>query len=181
MKGGRKKPRIEYVRALLENGSLQITKDRCVDLLTEWITLSWSPDRQNHREGVPDDVSDSMLYAVYPLSQLFVPPEERPKPGTIEWRRAEDDREREASIHAGRRLKRRTKRRDVPHMRWPTIRGFFRRKIAAQVSPRSPRACASWSFFGRRQRREACHRSAGRYLELHRRPRELKDSNLQTT
>src|SRR5688572_33053614 len=36
-------------------------KDRkqfCMDLLTEWVTLSWSPDRQTHREGVPDDVTD---------------------------------------------------------------------------------------------------------------------------
>jgi terminase large subunit-like protein len=106
IKGGRKKPRIEYMRALLENGNLKIVRDKCTDLLTEWITLSWSPDRQNHREGVPDDVSDGTLYAVFPLSQLFVAPDERPRPGTPEWVKAQDDREREAATRAGRRLKR---------------------------------------------------------------------------
>jgi hypothetical protein len=106
-KGARKKPRIEYFRSLLENSSLKIRREHCVDLLTEWVTLSWSPDRQTHRQGVPDDVTDAALHAVFPLSQLHVPPPLRPRPGSDEWRAEQERRELDASIRQGRRIKQR--------------------------------------------------------------------------
>jgi len=110
-KGARKKPRIEYLRSLLENGNLKMRREHCVDLLTEWITLSWSKDRQTHREGVPDDVTDAVLHSVYPLSQLYVPPPTRPKPGSEQWRAEQEKRELEASIRQGRRIKQHQQRR----------------------------------------------------------------------
>jgi hypothetical protein len=109
---GRKKVRIEYVRSLLERKRLKIRPDACAALLTEWTALPWSDDRQVHREGYVDDVTDAGLMAIMPLSQLFVPtPKKKPAYGSEEWRRAEDRREYEAAVRQGKRIKRREKKR----------------------------------------------------------------------
>lgn len=101
---GRKKPRIEYARTLLENGSLQVRPERCPDLLQEWSGLPWSEDRQTHREGFHDDVSDAVLAAVNALSQRFVPPPpKRPVPGTPEWAAFVAKRERALAGRSGKR------------------------------------------------------------------------------
>jgi hypothetical protein len=109
-KKGKKKPRIEYVRALLKSGSLKIRPEFCADVLTEWTALPWSEDRQTHREGFVDDVSDSVLYAVWPLSQRFVPGKRpRPQPGTAEARKQQEDEEFNRSQRKGKRLVRKIK------------------------------------------------------------------------
>lgn len=104
----RKKPRIEYVRALLHTGSLQIRPEHCGDVLAEWLALPWSKDKQSHREGFVDDVADAVLMAVNPLSQRFVPqPPPRPKPGEEGYDAYREKLEKDAAIRAGRRLVRR--------------------------------------------------------------------------
>lgn len=105
---GRKKPRIEYMRALIKTGALQIRPEHCADVLSEWSALPWSEDRQSHREGFVDDVSDAVLGAVNQLSQLFVPaPPPRPKPGDPGYDAHQERLEHAAAVRAGRRIVRR--------------------------------------------------------------------------
>lgn len=104
----RKKPRIEYMRALIKTGALQIRGDHCADLLQEWSALPWSEDRQTHREGFYDDVSDAALGCVNHLSQLFVPaPPPRPKPGEQGFDAYQERLEKAAAVRAGKRMLRR--------------------------------------------------------------------------
>lgn len=113
---GRKKPRIEYMRSLLDTGHLKVRPETCGELLTEWSALVWDDTRQLHREGFVDDVSDSALMAVNPLSQLFVPPKALPPaPGTAAHREAQDRHELEQAIRAGKRIVR--KQRPSHHKR----------------------------------------------------------------
>jgi hypothetical protein len=113
---GRKKPRIEYMRSLLDTGHLKVRPETCGELLTEWSALVWDDTRQLHREGFVDDVSDSALMAVNPLSQLYVPPKGLPPaPGTAAHREAQDRRELEQAIRAGKRIAR--KQRPAHHRR----------------------------------------------------------------
>lgn len=105
---GRKKPRIEYVRALLHTGALQIRQEHCGELLSEWSALPWSEDKQSHREGYVDDVTDAALMAINPLSQRFVPAKSpRPKPGDADYAAYQEKLEKAAAVRAGRRLVRR--------------------------------------------------------------------------
>lgn len=108
---GRKKPRIEYVRALLATGALQVRPEHCADVIAEWSALPWSEDRQSHREGFVDDVSDALLMAVNPLSQRFLPQRPpRPKPGEAGWEELVESREKAAAVRMGKRIMRRTRR-----------------------------------------------------------------------
>jgi hypothetical protein len=108
---GLKKPRIEYVRSLLDRRKLWIVRDRCLDLLTEWQALPWDEERLSHREGFYDDVSDAALMALWPLSQRFVPRRPPPpKPGTAEFRKLEAEREHAAALRQGQRVRRRQRR-----------------------------------------------------------------------
>jgi hypothetical protein len=105
---GRKKPRIEYVRALIKTGSLKLRRQHCTEVLTEWTALPWSEDKQTHREGFVDDVTDALLMAVNPLSQRFVPKATaRPKPGEPGFDRYQEELEKAAAIRRGRRIVRR--------------------------------------------------------------------------
>lgn len=104
----RKKPRIEYLRALIKTLALQIRPEHCADVLSEWSALPWSEDRQSHREGFVDDVADAVLGAVNQLSQLFVPaPPPRPKPGEPGWDAYQERLEHAAAVRAGKRIVRR--------------------------------------------------------------------------
>jgi hypothetical protein len=108
---GRKKPRIEYLRAVIKQGSLRIRPEHCAEVLAEWSALPWSEDRQVHREGFVDDVADAVLMAVGPLSQRFVPAKAaRPKPGEPGYERHQEDLEKAAAVRAGRRILRRKRR-----------------------------------------------------------------------
>jgi hypothetical protein len=101
----RKKPRIEYVRALIKIGSLKLRPEHCAEVVSEWTALPWSEDRQSHREGFVDDVSDALLMAVNPLSQRFVPRGPvRPKPGDPGFDRYQESLEKAAAIRRGRRI-----------------------------------------------------------------------------
>lgn len=123
---GEKKPRIEYVRALMKTGSLKIRVDHCAQALTEWSALPWSEDRQTHREGFVDDVADAVLMAVNPLSQRFIPRGAlRPKPGDPDFERYQADLEKRAAIRKGKRIVRRK-------------RGSWARSPAVVVPLRSP-------------------------------------------
>ena len=108
---GRKKPRIEYVRALLKTGALKLRTEHCADVIAEWSALPWSLDKQTHREGFVDDVADALLMAVNPLSQRFVPQKPpRPKPGELGYDELQERREKAAAVRAGRRIVRRKRR-----------------------------------------------------------------------
>ena len=107
----RKKPRIEYKRALIKTGALQIRRDHCADYLSEMSALPWSEDRQTHREGFVDDVTDAVLGAVNQLSQLFVPAAPpRPKPGDAGYEAHCERLEKAAAVRAGKRILRRKRR-----------------------------------------------------------------------
>lgn len=110
---GRKKPRIEYVRTVLQSGALLIRPDRCAALLQEWEGLPWSEDRQTHREGFHDDVSDAALAAINALSQRFSPAKPgRPKRGTPEYDAwiAKRERELAGNSRSGKRRRKRSTR-----------------------------------------------------------------------
>jgi hypothetical protein len=108
---GRKKPRIEYLRALITRRWLKVRREHCADVLTEWSALPWSEDRQSHREGFVDDVADATLGAVNQLSQLFVPaPPPRPKPGEQGYEAYCERLEKAAAVRAGKRMLRRKRR-----------------------------------------------------------------------
>lgn len=101
----RKKPRIEYVRALLKIGSLKLRPEYCAEVVNEWTALPWSEDRQTHREGFVDDVSDALLMAVNPLSQRFMPRGPvRPKPGDPGFERYQEGLEKAAAVRRGKRI-----------------------------------------------------------------------------
>lgn len=107
----RKKPRIEYLRALIKTFALRIRREHCADVLGEWSALPWSEDRQSHREGFVDDVADAVLGAVNQLSQLFVAaPPPRPKPGEAGYDAYTERLEKAAAVRAGKRILRRRKR-----------------------------------------------------------------------
>jgi hypothetical protein len=107
----RKKPRIEYVRALLKTGSLKLRPEHCADVIAEWSALPWSEDRQSHREGFVDDVSDALLMAVNPLSQRFQPKAPpRAKPGERGYAELLEAREKAAAVRAGRRIVKRKRK-----------------------------------------------------------------------
>jgi hypothetical protein len=107
---GRKKPRIEYMRALLRTGALKLRPEYCAEVVSEWSALPWSEDRQSHREGFVDDVTDALLMAVNPLSQRFTPKAPaRPRPGDPGFDRYEEQLEKAAAIRKGRRIVRRRK------------------------------------------------------------------------
>jgi hypothetical protein len=102
---GLKKPRIEYVRALLQTGALKLRPEHCAQVIGEWSSLPWSEDRQSHREGFVDDVADAVLMAVNPLSQRFLPRGPvRPRPGDPGFERYQEDLEKAAAIRKGRRI-----------------------------------------------------------------------------
>jgi hypothetical protein len=104
----RKKPRIEYVRALIRTGALKLRPEFTADVVTEWSALPWSEDRQNHREGFVDDVADALLMAANPLSQRFMPAGSvRPRPGDPGFDRYQEQLEKQAAIRRGRRIVRR--------------------------------------------------------------------------
>lgn len=116
----RKKHRIEYVRALIRTGALKLRPEYCAALLTEWTALPWSEDRQTHREGFVDDVSDALLMAANPLSQRFVPRDPaRPRPGQPGWERYQEKLEKEAAVRSGRRIVRRKRARLALVPAWP--------------------------------------------------------------
>lgn len=107
-KKGLKKPRIEYLRALIQSGAFKIRPDFCADVLAEWSALPWDEERLKHREGYVDDVSDAVLMACWPLSQRFIPGKRpRPAPGTAEARKMAEDEEFERSQRKGKRIVRR--------------------------------------------------------------------------
>lgn len=102
---GRKKPRIEYLRSLLQSRHLKVRPEFCQDLLVEWSALPWSEDRQSHRDGFVDDVSDAALMAVMPLSQHQAETDApKPLPGTPEALKAQDDWELQQAMRQGRRM-----------------------------------------------------------------------------
>lgn len=108
----RKKPRIEYVRALIRTGSLKLVVETTGELVREWSALPWSEDRQTHREGFVDDVADALLMAANPLSQRFVPQGPvRPRPGDPGYDRYQESLEKQAAIRQGRRIVRRKRTR----------------------------------------------------------------------
>lgn len=105
---GRKKPRIEYTRAVLHTGALKIRPEWCGELLAEWSALPWSEDKQTHREGYVDDVTDAAIGAISQLSQRFVPAKSpRPKPGDADYADYAEKLEKAAAVRAGRRIVRR--------------------------------------------------------------------------
>lgn len=109
---GAKKPRIEYLRSLIENSSLKITSGTCQELLNEWSALVWDEDRTKHREGFVDECSDATLMAVMPLNQLFIqgkPPP--PETGSQAEQDAIEEREWQISQRIGRRRAARRRKR----------------------------------------------------------------------
>lgn len=111
---GRKKPRIEYLRALLRTGALKLRPEHCAEVIGEWTALPWSEDKQSHREGFVDDVTDALLMAVNPLSQRFVPAKPvRPRPGDPGFDRYQEELEKAAAIRRGRRIVRKRTLRSV--------------------------------------------------------------------
>lgn len=92
--GGEKRPRIEYTRALLQDGTLQLHAERCSDTIGEMSVLPWGIDKKTgqsdgkHREGFCDEGIDSLLIAALPLTQKYAE-EAKPIPeqGTEEHER----------------------------------------------------------------------------------------------
>lgn len=120
---GFKKPRIEYVRALIRTGALKLRPEWCAQVVAEWSSLPWSEDRQTHREGFVDDVTDALLMAVNPLSQRFLPARSlRPRPGDAGYERHQEQLEKAATVRQGRRIvRRRSTRQELESDVWEPL------------------------------------------------------------
>lgn len=93
--GGEKRPRIEYVRALLKSGNVRAHAQDAIDLIGDWQSLPWGYKRTvdvdgnqymtkvGHKEGFVDECADAVMNALMMFSQQFIArlDKEPPKPG----------------------------------------------------------------------------------------------------
>jgi hypothetical protein len=56
--------RIEQVRTALDSRTLKGSAGRCGQILEEWKGLPWNLERNDHREGYVDEISDALQYAL---------------------------------------------------------------------------------------------------------------------
>jgi hypothetical protein len=56
--------RIEQVRTMLDGRTLRGSSGKCGQLLEEWLGLPWNLERNDHREGFVDEVTDALQYAL---------------------------------------------------------------------------------------------------------------------
>jgi hypothetical protein len=107
----RKLPLIRDLKAVLRNGKLKLHPTRCRDGIAQLRRMVWNDERDSHREGIPDEAIDPMLWALFELRKLaLVKPGKAPRPTedekvaleeALENKRAERNAERMKRLSAG--------------------------------------------------------------------------------
>lgn len=106
--GGEKRPNIQFVRSLLQQGNLVAHAQECADLIGDWQVLPWGytktrdadgnefRHKSGHREGWIDECADALMKGAIMFSQRYQERiEEDPPLGTDARQQLEDERERE--------------------------------------------------------------------------------------
>lgn len=88
--GGEKRPRIEYVRGLMQGGNLKAHAEHAQELIGEWTTLPWghhkvTKKKIGHREGYVDENCDALLSGILMHSQKWAEKLKKPEKGTPEY------------------------------------------------------------------------------------------------
>lgn len=82
----RKLPLIRDLKAVLRSGKAKLHPTRCRELIVELKGMVWNEDRDSHQDGIPDEVIDSSLWAVFELRKLaVVPPPKKQRLNAEEW------------------------------------------------------------------------------------------------
>lgn len=82
----RKLPLIRDLKAILRSGRGKLHPFRCRELIVELKGMVWNEERDSHQDGIPDEVIDASLWAVFELRKLaVVKPTKAPKPTPDEW------------------------------------------------------------------------------------------------
>jgi len=82
----RKLPLIRDLKAVLRNGKAKLHPTRARELIQELRAMVWNEERDSHQDGIPDEVIDASLWAVFELRKLaVVKPQKAPKPNAEEW------------------------------------------------------------------------------------------------
>lgn len=87
----KKLPLIRDLKAVLRNGKAKLHPLRCRELIVELKAMVWNEDGDSHQDGIPDEVIDASLWAVFELKKLAVVRPERPaKPSPEEWEQLQE-------------------------------------------------------------------------------------------
>lgn len=82
----KKLPLIRDLKAVLRNGKAKLHPLKCRELRVELKAMVWNEERDSHQEGIPDEVIDASLWAVFELRKLaVVKPGKAPKPSAEEY------------------------------------------------------------------------------------------------
>jgi len=77
----RKLPLIRDLKAVLRNGKFKAHPVRCRDFILQAKQMVWNDERDSHREGIPDEAIDPVLWALFELRKLaLVTPGKPPRP-----------------------------------------------------------------------------------------------------
>lgn len=112
----RKLPLIRDLKALLRSGRGKLHPTRCRELVVELKAMVWNEDRDSHQDGIPDEVIDASLWAVFELRKLAVVPDQKKTLNAEEWQALQ---ERLEDLAAQRRAERLTRLSNPTHRARP--------------------------------------------------------------
>jgi hypothetical protein len=78
----------------MKAGLIKAHSTRCRDLIDQWRTIAWDDDRKGHDDRYADHLADAERYGVMHIRAMYKPETEKPKPGSEEWQRQQDEAER---------------------------------------------------------------------------------------
>jgi len=86
---------IAIVAGEMQSGQILVHTGRCRDLIDQWRTITWDERRRNHAEQYADHLAAAARYGCMAVRATYRPELEHPQPGTEEWARWQDAKERE--------------------------------------------------------------------------------------
>ncbi len=103
----RKLPLIKDLKAVLRSGKAKLHPTRCRELIVELKAMTWNEDGDSHQDGIPDEVIDASLWAVFELRKLaLVKPAKKPALNAEEWEALQEKLENLAAVRRAERLTR---------------------------------------------------------------------------
>jgi hypothetical protein len=76
----KKLPLIKVLKGVLRNGCFKLHPVRCRELAIELKAMTWDKTRDSHQEGIPDEVIDATLWAVFECRKLAVKAQKEARP-----------------------------------------------------------------------------------------------------
>lgn len=103
-----KLPLIRDLKAVLRNGRFKLHPVKCRELAIELRQMVWNETRDSHQDGIPDEVIDATLWAVFEVRKLAVEAKKlkKPKLNAEEWEALQEKLENLRSERNAERLKR---------------------------------------------------------------------------